>query len=412
MVRAESILRCYLCNCTFEDNKVYEHMFDQRYDADGIELKSLANILAIVLGYELQKEQLHSTFVCSTCKVSLLNFEALENQVTAARLEIQEKHMLTLELNGRLIMKEEEEEEVEEEEEEEEEEEDENELLSEDNSLLESDFVEEHTITNVEHLNILERCPDDIELINEMDTDTDTNTNTEINNIDYDECDSDEEEEPEDNFKVKQGAGKQSKAQAKNRCGYCGKTFGRRQWLEDHERVHTGERPYKCDQCHATFAQRANLRSHLLATHENKTSFKCNQCERSFKRRRLLANHIKSKHTQVRDVKCEFCEATFASPINMMKHMLCHTGKKNYSCEICGKQFSRPENRNVHHFVHSIRKPYACVVCDEDFMRKQQLQKHIAITQHPNPKIVRRQPMFSAANSDKLLQRPLSEANK
>ncbi|XP_017963010.1 uncharacterized protein LOC108655741 [Drosophila navojoa] len=105
MVKAKSIPRCYLCNCTFKDNKVYENMFDQRYDVDGIEQNTLANILAMVLGYQLQEEQLHSTFVCSTCKVSLLNYEALENQVLAARLEIKNMLMLTLELNETLITK-------------------------------------------------------------------------------------------------------------------------------------------------------------------------------------------------------------------------------------------------------------------------------------------------------------------
>lgn len=36
-------------------------MFDQRYNANGIEENTLANILAMVLGYQLQEDQLHST---------------------------------------------------------------------------------------------------------------------------------------------------------------------------------------------------------------------------------------------------------------------------------------------------------------------------------------------------------------
>lgn len=375
--------RCYLCNCTFADKKVYEHMFDRRYNANGIEQKTLANILAMVLGHQLQEDQLHSTFVCSTCKVSLLNYEAMENQLLAARREIIQLRRSTLELYEK--------------------QKEEDDYLSEDSSLLESDLIEEQAKASLEHMNLLQQCSEDIDLM----YDTDDDLIAECDSTDED----DEEDELEVHFKMKP-AGKQSTAQAKASCTYCGKTFARRQWLEEHERVHTGERPYKCDQCDATFAQRANFRTHRSVTHQNKANFKCNQCERSFKRKRLLDNHIKSKHTQLRDLKCEHCEATFTNPVNMVKHLLCHTGEKNYSCQICGKQFSRAENRNVHHFVHSIRKPYVCVVCDEGFMRKQQLQQHIAATQHPNPKIVRRKPLFSAANSDKLLQRPLSEANK
>lgn len=107
----------------------------------------------------------------------------------AARLEIKNMHRLTLELIAGLASK------IKEEEQEGEE----DEFLSEVNNSLESDYVEEHTIAKVEHIGLLERCPDDIDLINEMDTDC----ITEISNIDNGEVD--EEKEPEDNFKMKQG---------------------------------------------------------------------------------------------------------------------------------------------------------------------------------------------------------------
>lgn len=56
-----------------------------------------------------------------------------------------------------------------------------------------------------------------------------------------------------------------------------------------------GERPYSCDICGTSFAQRSNLQSHKRATHLNDKRHKCDKCDRSFKRRRLLDYHIKVK---------------------------------------------------------------------------------------------------------------------
>ena len=49
------------------------------------------------------------------------------------------------------------------------------------------------------------------------------------------------------------------------------KGFVTKNYYEDHQNIHTGEKPHKCDKCpNVAYACRANLNAHVRATHEGK----------------------------------------------------------------------------------------------------------------------------------------------
>ena len=106
----------------------------------------------------------------------------------------------------------------------------------------------------------------------------------------------------------------------------CGKAYGTPSRLIEHQRVHTGDRPYVCEDCGATFAQNSTLTRHKLT------------------------------HTGQKPYVCEDCGATFARICTLNIHKLTHTGQKPYVCEDCGATFAHNSNLSRHkRAIHTAR---------------------------------------------------------
>ncbi|KAF2420154.1 hypothetical protein EJ08DRAFT_738721 [Tothia fuscella] len=156
----------------------------------------------------------------------------------------------------------------------------------------------------------------------------------------------------------------------------CGRTFNRPCRLTEHERSHTGERPYSCGQCDKTFLRDYHLARHKKTSHDGIKDHKCTYdgCDRAFATAQKLREHINS-HEKKKGLTCtgyDGCSESFRKKSALHAHVaVAHLNQKPYPCteadlftgELCRRGYETESKLRAHILKAHQGERYVCSIC-------------------------------------------------
>ncbi|KPJ18790.1 Transcriptional repressor CTCFL [Papilio machaon] len=105
-----------------------------------------------------------------------------------------------------------------------------------------------------------------------------------------------------------------------DKCSFCDYKASNAEQVKIHERLHTGERPFSCQQCAAEFHRKSSYLQHI-AIHLPEKTVQCSQCPARFKSLTLMRIHLHRHRAPQYAFRCALCEGRFSRRRNAARHL-------------------------------------------------------------------------------------------
>ncbi|XP_049765939.1 zinc finger protein 761-like isoform X5 [Schistocerca cancellata] len=161
-------------------------------------------------------------------------------------------------------------------------------------------------------------------------------------------------------------------------CHHCGKVYAVYKSLQEHIRsVHEQSNMHVCEECGFTTCRAAYLQVHIHTVHlGNYNSHVCPVCDAHVKQRNAFLEHMRS-HTGDRPFRCDKCSASFACSARLTVHQKSVHGPRTYQCSTCSKAFQTKHHLERHQVIHTKKRPFKCPYCSYSCNAQGNMIKHV-----------------------------------
>lgn len=143
---------------------------------------------------------------------------------------------------------------------------------------------------------------------------------------------------------------------------------------------------FECLECSIGYEKLAQVRKHMLDTHQDRRGY-LGCCKRRFHKRYDLVKHM-MWHTDPNHLQCDLCPSVFRSAWALKVHQLNHApaAERHFACDMCDKRFAAKSVLYQHiQMSHKPQKerPFGCKVCDKRFLAVRALNRHVDAVHRP-----------------------------